>query len=240
MFQTIKKIAVWGDSILRGTILDEIKKRYTTLAEGCTALVQKEIGVPVLNRSKFGSTVERGLSEFERSLGPSGGLVPDADLIVLEYGGNDCDHDWTAISADPDGKHSPKTPLDVFTRTYQRMIDLVRERGVRPVVMSLPPIDPERYFEWFTRQTSSRGPLNKENILRWLGDLSLIYRFQEMYSLAATKLAHFNGCIYIAMREAFLLEHDYTRLLCADGIHPNQKGHDLMKRVFLNTAEELA
>ena len=84
--------------------------------------------------------------------------------VVLEYGGNDCDYDWAAISAHPQGIHQPHTPLPEFVRCCREMIRMLRARGILPIVMSLPPIDAQRYFDWFCRQG-----LDKPAVLRWLG-----------------------------------------------------------------------
>ena len=107
----------------------------------------------------------------------AGGMT--ADAAVIEFGGNDCNFDWQAISDDPDGEHHPNTLPHVFADTLRRMVALLRERGIRPILMTLPPIDAEKYFRFLVGDK-----LNAANILRWLGDKQRIYRFQEMYLAA--------------------------------------------------------
>ena len=34
------------------------------------------------------------------------------------------------------------------------------------------------------------------------------------------------------IRQPFLIQKDYTRFLCEDGIHPNQRGHELIRTVI--------
>ena len=150
-----------------------------------------------------------------------------SDVVVLEYGGNDCDFDWADVAAHPDDEHQPHTPINDFVACYREMIDMLMQRGIRPILMSLPPLDASRYFDWITK-----GGLNRENILHWLGDVQRIYRFHERYSIAITNLARQLNCRYVDVREAFLAVPRCGDLLCADGIHPNEKGHRVMQEAF--------
>lgn len=227
MFDLRKSIGVWGDSILKGVIFDEIRGTYQLLADSCGNLITKTLGLNILNRSRFGSTVDKGRQTLEQSL--QRGL--DCEYVLLEYGGNDCDFDWAAVAADPERPHLPHTPLPEFKKQLQDMIDLLRKNKIAPMLMSLPPISAERYLDFIV----SRGP-NRENIMRFLGDCQQIYRFHEMYSLAVTGLALRNQCLYVPMREAFLAEPGSPGMICNDGIHPNEKGHLLMQRVFTDMA----
>lgn len=68
------------------------------------------------------------------------------DLLLLEYGGNDSDYDWPQIAAAPKEEHFPKTMLSVFERAYGELISLGRSLGMQPVIMTLPPIDAQKYF----------------------------------------------------------------------------------------------
>ena len=89
-------------------------------------------------------------------------------------------------------------------------------------------------------QTISRSN-SYDNILSWLGDPSMLYRFQEHYNRIVERLAAEVGCPMIDLRGAFLLSHDYKALISADGIHPTEAGHDLIEkslREFLSTQGE--
>ncbi len=234
MDNTSRKIGflgIWGDSILKGVVLDEVKGSYSMLKSNCVHLFEKQLDIPVLNRSRFGFTIKKGyrhlMSALEKGL--------SCDMVLLEYGGNDCDYDWSAVSADPDGKHQPHTPLPVFCQTLDQMIEALRQKGIKPVLMSLPPINSEKYFNFLV----SNGH-NKSALMHFLGDVNHIYQHQETYSLEITKAAYQQGCYYVPVREAFLSADKNSDFLCLDGIHPNQEGHQLMKRVFSDYALKLA
>jgi lysophospholipase L1-like esterase len=49
-----------------------------------------------------------------------------------------------------------------------------------------------------------------------------------MYSLEVNKLAMALSVPLIDIRSHFLKRKDYSDLICADGIHPNQEGHRLI------------
>jgi len=223
MMNLRKTIGVWGDSILKGVVFDDNRGTYQILPNGCTNLIGDNLGLTILNRSRFGCTIDKGRQTLEKSL--ERGL--DCGYVVLEYGGNDCDFDWAAVSANPDLPHLPHTPLPLFQENLQYMIDLLRENHIQPMLMSLPPISGEGYLNFLV----SKG-LNRDNLLRFLGDAQQIYRFHESYSLTVTALALCNKCLYAPVREAFLADRHCPSLLCADGIHPNEQGHRVMQRVF--------
>jgi acyl-CoA thioesterase I len=222
-----KKIGVWGDSILKGVVFDEIRGSYQLLDDSCANLVSRNLGLDILNKSRFGCTIDKGIAHLEKALENK----MDCDYILLEYGGNDCDFDWPAVAAQPGLPHLPRTPLKLFNEKLQYVVDLVRRSRIEPVLMSLPPISGEGYLEFLVRKGLDRGAL-----LRFLGDAQQIYRFQESYSLSITRLASHCQCLYAPVREAFLAHRNCPSLICADGIHPNEAGHRVMQHVFTRMA----
>lgn len=229
-------VHIYGDSILRGVVLDAESGRYTTVKESdFRALSEKN--ADVVNRSHFGCTIERGAELISRALSEknAGGGRP-CEVMVLEYGGNDCDFDWRAVSERPGEEHLPATPLPRFRERLLSLVDALRRADIRPVLVSLPPIDADRYLE---RITSSVSGTDRERILSWLGDVQMIYRYQELYSAAITQTAYETGAAYVDLRTSFLDRHDYGMLLCADGIHPNERGHVLIRNAFAEASERI-
>ena len=221
MKQIIQKAIVWGDSILKGVSLDPNGK-YRVLENSCPSLVRQESGIEIINHSRFGCTAAKGSQIMRADLDKQLG----ADVAVIEFGGNDCDFDWAEIARDPQAEHLPKTPVGRFVAEVQQMIDAVRSSGMKPVLTTLPPLEPNRFFA-----TISKG-LNAENILKWLGGVFATYRWQESYSNAIAELACRNHCTLVDIRSAFLTERRYEEFICEDGMHPNEKGHRLMARAF--------
>jgi len=221
-------IQIFGDSILRGVILDPANRRYYPIPEEHFRRFGEEFGLNLFNRSSFGCIIGKGYRKIKAMLSSDN---PECDAAVLEYGGNDCDFDWKEVAENPDLPHQPKTPLSLFKNTYHQIIGELKNRGIIPIIMSLPPICAERYFNWITRTGLSR-----ERILSWLGDIQTIARYQELYSLAVTEIALKTNSYFIDIRSAFLERRDYAALICEDGIHPNKAGHDLIAKVCADFA----
>lgn len=211
----MRKSVFYGDSLLKGTVPDE-NGRY---AFRWDEFLGGEVSRSVINRARFGATAEKGLAMVQRDL--QRGL--EAEIALIDFGGNDSDYDWAAIAADPAAEHHPRTPLTRYLAVLDELTDALLQAGIRPVLMNLPPINAQRYFECIC----SRVP-EHENILRWLGSVDVIYRYQEMYSNAMTEFARGKNLPLIDVRRIFLPRHDLPELIAADGIHLSRAGYGLL------------
>ena len=220
---------VWGDSILKGIVFDEARYRYALLKDNCASVLSRLLKVEIVNRAKMGCTVTKGKEILIRDLDK--GISCEA--AVLEFGGNDSDFYWNEVSINPTKKHLPKTSLINFQKDMEEMISMLRINGITPIIMNLPPIDSDKYFNFI-----SRG-LDAGNILAWLGEKRVIHDFHEQYSCSLDRIAFDMNCTLIDVRSAFLAQSDRFGLLCTDGIHPNEKGHRLIQDVFIDKARLL-
>ena len=217
----MKVVSVYGDSLLKGVSL--VWNKYTVCAEKTTDFARAH-GIEVLNRSCFGATVEKGLRRLDRDIA---GREPLGDWTVLEFGGNDCDFDWAEVARDPAGEHVCRVPPKRFISLLSDAVGKVRQAQGRPLLTTLPPIDPERYLSWICRKGLSR-----DRILLWLGDENAIYRWQEMYNDLVRTLAGACRVPLVDLRRAFLSQRRMDGLLCDDGIHPTARGHELILSAF--------
>jgi acyl-CoA thioesterase-1 len=213
------KCLVSGDSISRGIVYDEEKGQYAVLETNYVALVQKKLKGMVRNVSRFGNTLLRGIGRLGSDIAKD-----RPDIVLIEYGGNDCDFDWGEVAANPEKSHEPKTELGLFEKTLTETILAVQKEEIVPVLMTLPPLDPDRYLEW----VSKYDPLTEQNILKWLGSVAKIYWWQERYSSSILTVAEKTDTRWIDIRGAFLRSPRFSDLLCRDGIHPNREGHLLI------------
>jgi acyl-CoA thioesterase-1 len=238
-------VYLFGDSVARGVILNE-EGNYTPTKENFGALAAAKLGINLVNKARFGCTITKGLDILRRfvagergpaalgSVSYAGGTVDglgavsrkrqSAGLAFLEFGGNDCDFLWNEVADRPDAEHLPATPIETFTRKYSEMIDALRSSELSPVIMSLPPLVSERYFDWFTRTG-----LDRKAILSWLGDVQQIFRWHEEYDRAVRWVATDKDCPLLDIRKDFLEKRDYREYMCRDGIHPNREGHRLIE-----------
>lgn len=220
----ISKIGVWGDSILKGVIFDAESGRYRLIRNGAVHDFAQLFHLDVKNHSHFGCTAPKGMASLDRTL--SEGF--DADMVLLEFGGNDCDYDWADVSSTPLQAHQPNTVYEDFTAAMTQMIRALLDKGIRPVLMNLPPIDSVRFFDWITKPEN----VDPDRVLTFLGEKENIYRHQERYSHAIESLAREYNLLLVDVRDAFLREGNLGAFLCADGIHPNEKGQRLIQDVF--------
>jgi len=225
-FNMSTAISIWGDSIMRGVIFDPVKKRYTFLRDSAVELFSRRFSVPITNHSRFGCTATRAFSPLVKSLDPEG----PSGLVLLEFGGNDCDYNWKEVSRDPLKKHESNTPIDKFEESMRGMIRAIRAAGSRPVTMSLPPIHAERYFEVI----SSLAEVVPSRIMEFLHDKQVIYRRQELYSSLVYRIAKEMDVPLVDVRTSFLERDRLGDYLCMDGIHPNEKGQALIQEEFAN------
>jgi acyl-CoA thioesterase-1 len=224
----IKNIGIWGDSLLKGIVFDEENGKYRTLKQCSVNLFNKVFPISIKNNSRFGCTAPKALESLERSLAKGF----QADVVLLEFGGNDCDYNWAEVSNNPVGEHQPHTPFEEFTSTMKKMVQLLLKHNIRPLLMNLPPIDAERYFSWISQLKGVNG----EKVLLWLKQKDIIYRQQERYSLAIEKLAYKEGLPLIDVRDRFLTLRNYRDYLCLDGIHLNESGHKILGEAFSSYA----
>lgn len=229
--KTIDSILVIGDSVAKGVVFNSEKKRYIFSKKGFISKLKAILRANVHDCSKFGTTSGYGQELLKDKLSD---LNPD--LVLIEYGGNDCDYKWDEVAEDPMATHLPNTPLRLFEQNIMRMVSSIKNLGKIPVLMNLPPLNAAFYFGWFTKNDPERA----RSVLKWLRDVSKIYWWQEKYSYTLEKIARSAGTHLIDVRSAFLRQKDYRDLICADGIHPNEEGQALIKRAFVDYIEKHA
>ena len=232
----MKRILIFGDSILKGVYFSGEEGRHRLYRERSERM--REAGFEVTNCSVMGATVTTGEELLRRKLKDAlcgTGRGDEADVrdtaVILEYGGNDCDYRWKEIAEDPDGDFLPNTPEDSYIRRYAACIDYVRRAGARVFLCNLVPLEPEKYMSWISRD------LSRDNILRWLGDVGRLYRWQMRYSENAEKLAKETGCPLIDLRRPFFASGRYGDFISPDGIHPTIEGHRMIDRTLLAAME---
>lgn len=217
----MKKLLIYGDSILRGITYSEEAKKHK-LCTGYKLPTLAALGYDVINHSRMGATVDRGLDMFEYTIAEC-----DKDsTVIFDFGGNDCDFDWAAISADPLGRHRPHTEEPKFRALYTDMLDKAFKTGAEVYMCNLVPLMPDRYLSFISKDRS------RENILSWLGDVTMLYRYQEHYNTVVEEIARTFCCPMIDLRTDFLLSHRCASLLSLDGIHPSEEGHDLIESLL--------
>ena len=212
------KIIALGDSIIKGVVLNiesNGKLHYALSDYNIVDQVASKTNHEVVNLGKMGCTIETGERILDRHIGS----IENAEYALLCYGGNDSDYNWRAIAQAPKGEHQPKTPIFVFEKTYTRIIDKVRQAGLTPIVMSMPAMDAERYYQFFTSVFSDE---EKRNVSRWLKNgTDAIWAGHELYNDAIKRVAASTDALLVDVSRVFTQPQKY---LCVDGIHVNAIG----------------
>jgi len=218
-------IVLCGDSISKGVVYDENKEKYVLLDDSFPNLLQSKLKGVVHNAARFGNTILRAAGKLQNDV-----LKKKPDIVFIEFGGNDCDFKWEEIAGNPQGNHLPNTDFNIFQKTLKSLIELFNSTGIIPVLMTIPPLDAERYFKWVSKNSTLAGG----KILEWLGTVSKIYWWQERYNSAILSIAQETRTRWIDVRSAFLKQPDFRQFLCIDGIHPNEKGHRIIAEKIFN------
>ncbi len=224
----ILRANIYGDSIMKGTVLDN-GYRYHAIMNRYLSTLYERFGIEAENRARFGITVQRGHSILRRDIAEG----MDCELALVEFGGNDSNFHWNEISLFPQREHLPFTSMADFVDNLAAMVDELRLQNVQPIMMTLPPIDPQRYFDFIIRNGNSR-----ENILTWLGSVQKIYDVHSSYSSAAASVAKSKSVPLVDVRAAFPRNDTLGEYVCIDGIHPNEKGYRLIADVFASFFEK--
>jgi acyl-CoA thioesterase I len=224
MKNEIKNISVWGDSILKGAVTGTSSGYlFDVLDENSLSIASQRLGFILDNQSVFGSIITKSQKRLNKSIEKG----VECDIGIIESGGNDCDYDWATVSANPDGIHSPRVPLDQFMKILDEMVKTLRNNKITPLLMTMPALVCDRWFEHISRNNS------KENILKFLnGDFYKLYRNHEIYNNHIVKYCHENNVQYVDMRFAILESPNYRDLMCLDGIHPNENGYKFMASIW--------
>ena len=217
------KIYVFGDSVLKGVVLDENLGKYKVMPAESTRELARLSGRDLVNRSIFGATITKARQVIKRTLKRK----DDCETAVLEFGGNDCNFQWQQVSDNPGADHVPQTDPDRFIQVYEEIIRDLQACGIKVIVMNLPPIDSEYYLDYLVN-----SGLDRQSLLEFLGDTAMISRFQELYSNLSERVALRTGALLVDVRSRFLKLRNYREYICLDGLHPSAEGHRIIYEAF--------
>ena len=225
------KLVALGDSIIKGVLVQSEgeRSRYSLADKSIVECCAEKLGGESLNLGKMGCTIEVGERILNRYLDKMSG----AQYVLLEYGGNDSDYNWQEIAEAPEKEHFPRTRLEVFEEVYERVVCKIKQMGAIPLVLSLPPMDAERYFAFFSQKWEDGF---RANVMRWLGgSTNTIMSGHELYNLATMRIAQRAGAQWIDVTSGLLKGHNFRAYLCDDGIHPNERGQRMIAEAVLQS-----
>jgi lysophospholipase L1-like esterase len=207
-----------GDSITRGKVWKEHERRPYITDKSYPYILKDMLDIDVCNDGVCDLTSEQMLQYVRKGAGFDGGSA-----VIFEIGGNDCNLDWRAIKKNPLGEHDALIPLSHFRENLLSIIDIIMGHGAVPVLSTLPPLDPDKYYNLLKRVFG-------EWIKVWIDNNGGIYKWQERYSDLIKAASRAKGIHLVDIRQSFLESEDYRKYISFDGIHPNEEGYSLIAR----------
>lgn len=230
---SIKTFTVLGDSIPKGIITKDNK--ICLAKNNAVEIVQNYYNIQINNFSFYGQTLKRIYDKNLLEQLIKNMQKENSNYIIFSIGGNDADYNWSEVSENPNGNVLPVTPISQFKKILQKSISYLKKNNINVIVTTMIPMDSNRYFN---NVISKRG--DKDEILKFLKqDISNISRQHERYNLALIELAIANNCPILDIRSQFLLNKDYLKYLCEDGIHPNESGYKKIANYIIKLTKKL-
>ncbi|MGD6818006.1 SGNH/GDSL hydrolase family protein [Metabacillus sp. 84] len=216
------KIICFGDSLTRGVSfvkgrLRIIRRNYPHYLEE-TLLSSGKPPRTVINKGVFNDDSDSLLKRLEKDV-----LEEEPDYAIIGIGGNDCNFDWKEVTKNPEAEHLPIVPLSRYLSNVNMMISRLQEAGITPIILTLPPLDPVRYYYYLYNQYgSSIGHLIslKGGMEYWHG----------MYNLRLIELAQERKAAVIDVRTALYQAGPLSELISEDGIHLTSAGYKVVGR----------
>ena len=214
------KIICFGDSITRGVTF--MKGRLRILKENYPAFLQdlflsdKNTNVTVLNKGVFHDNTDLLLSRLDKDI-----IKEKPDYVIIGVGGNDCDFKWNEVAADPMEEHQAIVPLERYLENMKKIIMNLQQQSIVPVVLTLPPLEPVRYYHTIAKQYGSSAG-------HWISTLGGIEHWHGLYNRSLRKMIAELKVNMIDIRTAVKYAGDLLDLMSEDGIHLTSSGYKVM------------
>lgn len=184
-----RTVVCLGDSITRGV--------HLAPRETYPAQLQRLLGPQwrVINAGGPGNTVAQGAARLEEDV-----LAYAPEAVALLFGTND------SVVEESEGV---RTPLDQFGREYAALLAHLKEKSIRPIVMTVPPVKPEPYY--------TRHP---EALYAPYGGVNA---FIEQYNATIASVASGQEVTVVDLQRLFAADMALIRDE-GDGVHPNALG----------------
>lgn len=219
----MENLVIFGDSIPKGIVYENgrIKRAKVSAVD---ILIDHYKFDNVRNFSVYGQTLARLMNKgtIDEYLKTVDNNADNYAAICI--GGNDADYDWRTIALTPDEFHSPLTPLTEYSELLDTAVKKLLCAKHEVFLLTLPPVNSQLYFSNVISKIA-----NGESIMRFLGgDVSNIYRHQELFNYEVIKCAYKNGVKLLDIRSALLNDIDCFGKYCIDGVHPNERGQSFL------------
>ncbi len=224
------QIVCFGDSVTRG--MTYIGGRLRIIKQNYPAFLQQSLSAQpdfdVVNKGTFNDTSDGLCARLQTDV-----LSFHPDYVLIEIGGNDCNFHWDEVALYPDRSHEPNVPLRRYLDNIRKMIEQIRDSGSVPIVMTLVPLDPVRYYATLEKMYGFA-------IARWIAICGGIEHWHAMYNQGLLRLIRSLSVSTIDLRTALKSTSDLAFLLSDDGIHPSALGYQVMSQTIFASLQKMA
>ncbi len=230
------KLICFGDSLTRG--VSYVKGRLRILRNNYPAYLQKlmsedklnpEISrAEVINKGVFNDNSDLLLSRLEKDV-----IQEEPTYVIIGIGGNDCDFVWKEVAAKPNDEHQPKVPLSRYANNLKELITKLKSNGITPVLTTLPPLDPARYYQTISTRFGTE-------VSQWICKVGGIAYWHSKYNRTVKNIAEEMDVFLIDVRNALKNRGQLKDLISEDGIHLTEKGYKVMAAEIYDNLGKLA
>lgn len=213
------KIICFGDSVTRGVSfvsgrLRILKKNYPNILSGLFKGNEATKDIDVVNKGVFNDNSDSLMARLEKDV-----LKENPSFVLIGVGGNDCNFTWQEVAERPNDEHSATVPFDRYVNNLTSIIAKIKEEGATPILLTLPPLDPVRYYTYISNLFTSK-------ISQWICKVGGIEHWHGLYNRTAKKVAQELDVQLIDIRTAMKKAGDLATLISDDGIHPTEQGYE--------------
>ncbi|KQL55114.1 GDSL family lipase [Heyndrickxia shackletonii] len=217
------KIVCFGDSITRGVSF--VKGRLRILKENYPAFLQgffaNDSTIDVVNKGVFNDNSNLLLKRIEKDV-----ISEHPDIVIICVGGNDCNFHWDEVAKKPEAEHVPIVPLQIYIKNIKYMVEKFKTSGIKPLLLTLPPLDPVRYYRSIANQYG-------KSISHWISYVGGIEHWHGLYNRSLSLLIEQLDVLSIDVRTAIKKAGDLKELISDDGIHLTPEGYYVMgKKIY--------
>ena len=187
-------------------------KKLVLLGDSISALgtwgedTAKDLNMYFYNAAMGGITSREGIERFNVFVKNSG-----ADFVTILFGQNDLIMNTY---------NTPKVTLEEFKQNLITMVNLVRNMGATPILLTTNPLNPDIFW-------TAQGQ-KQENYTEVGGDP---LAWLDCYNAVTREVAKETECDLVDMRNQF--SQKYYRNALSDGIHLNARGNEIFKTALI-------
>jgi lysophospholipase L1-like esterase len=198
------RVVCLGDSITKAVPYVAPDQTFEVILQGW--LSQKGISAEIISAGVGGEQTDQGLKRLEKDV-----IALKPDYVTIMYGAND--------SAVDEGQTGSRVTTQQFERNLRRLVYRLRRKGIKPILMTPPPIAPGYVKNWHWPPYTEQGPN------------AAIYPFIPVVRRVAANESAPLVDNFAAWAELALMGRN-LEILTADSLHPNAEGQRILARTI--------